>query len=329
MSFIKTKGHHFFSLFFLSASVFGFLVFVSPVVSTLLLGLQLNTVFTAPYIGFALTSLLFLFPKVPRLKPKDLFIPAILTFICILIFFYGATQIQVASNHDFLMRASSAQTTIIESLAGAHSQQIKLMIMLLLSLPFIFYSYFLFSIISVETPTTVYAYETLGAALGILSISLFLENLGFQATLILILVYALIGLFFTEGRQLYRRISSALLILLMFLAVFKNSWFEPQRDLHLISRDFHSQLSLSLISEKWTPYSKLQTIQINSPQDTRQIIALGDGTGIAEIPLTGSTRKPFLFPTLIHSLDPQAKNVAVLFAGAGTELVDLAQLFLH
>ncbi len=321
------------SIFFLSSTAFGLLVFLSPVVSALLLGLQLQIVFAAPLLGLALSSSLYLATQektgagVRTWKSSPL-IWALFFALSVLILFIGLTLIQRSMDQDMLSRIISPSEKTIETLSLSQPFSLRFLTFVLMALPFFFYGWFLFAALKLQKATFLFRYEMLGAGVGSISACLFLEQMGFISTLLLLLFGAGVALFLLSSK----RSSRGLVVLGVFslgsLILFSPQWFRPERNLHLVARDFQlKDRSLLKIKEDWTTYAKMTTLERGLGDHRRRVVALGDGTGLAEIPLANTQPRHLVLINLITLLKPQAQNVTVLFAGGGTELVQLSRFY--
>ncbi|AGH94341.1 hypothetical protein [Pseudobdellovibrio exovorus] len=313
-------------IYFLSAAIFALLVFISPVVSSLLLGAQLQSVFLAPLLGFALcTSLFLLFQKTSLRIPFGS--SAVLVFFSVLFLFLALVQTQLHFDQTFIANLSASnENPYLKFLFEQQIfERIRTAVVFFLLLPFFFYSFFLMSVLSKTTDVVkVYRQEVVGALSGTLLSVLILESLGFRSTLLFIftlIFIALLGLFRRKVFLVTVSICYALTLGILFL---KPAWVTPQRNIHLIVRDYQMKSKVDLIHEDWTTFAKVQTFDVEDPvRKNYSIISIGDGTGLAGIP---NIPLPFPITTLgkaTVALKPQADTAAVLFAGAGRDLRDL------
>lgn len=319
------------AIYFLSAAIFALLVFISPVISSLLLGAHLQSVFLAPLVGFALcTSLFLVFQKISLLRTLSripLGASVFLVFFSILFLFLALVQTQIHFDETFIANlAPSAENPYLKFLSEQQLfEQIRTVVVFFLILPFFFYSLFLMSVLSkTDNAVQVYRQEVLGAFAGTLLSVLALENFGFKATLICIFTLVLLALLALLRRKSLSAIAAICYTLTLSILLFKPTWVTPQRNLHLIVRDYNMTSQVQLVQEEWTTFAKIQTFNVQDPLRLNySVVSIGDGTGLAGIP---NVPLKYPFTTLgkiTHALKPQAENAAVLFAGAGRDLYDL------
>lgn len=324
-----------FALVAASAGVFGLLVILSPVISTVFLGTDILLILTAPYLGAALgaTATLLLYRATQfRFTPERQSVLLALNGFAIVGAFLSLTYLQVHLDKVLWESVSHDADVLIEHLISDEFRRYKFVGLFALALPFSIYGFFLVALIAQFNPLQVYKNELIGAILGTAVIAWVFETYGLKLSVAVVLASlacATVLLASSVGQKIVFTLLSV--SSLLFLA----SWpgWVPQRSLHLIARDFARSAKIQVLDEKWTTYSKVQTMQVGNSR-SRQFVAIGDGIGIADLaralPGNGNSdgvRRENIFVRSVRSLVPQAEAGAVLFAGAGSELVHLDALY--
>jgi len=121
----------------------------------------------------------------------------------------------------------------------------------------------------------------------------------------------------------FKRSSAGIITVIIFICV-PELW-HLQRNLNLVARDFKANAEVSVISTAWKSFAKVQLLNLHTNNYDNRVVAIGDGTGIAKVRPYKEPLRAFNLISVDLASYANPKKVAVLFAGAGPELIRLHQ----
>lgn len=319
------------SFFLLSLSIFTYQNLLGPTFSTLLTGLWQAWVAIPCFlgIGFGLWLSVTFFTKrfdsekTERLATHILFFSFIFAFLIL-------NHLSHKVDQELLSVASSLdQIKIIEKLTTPILINYVPIFLSLIALPFIFFGIILGCQFSrPQRAIKAYQLELLGLIAGSFLCLWLLEDQSWVAVVMALVGLSLSALIFYELSFTTTKIkilihcAPALLIFITFIS--NSSSWQLQRNLNLVTRDFHQRKNVQALATRWKSFAKVQLLETTQGLSRRKLISIGDGTGIAKF-FSYDTQNKDYYDLLTVNLASfsSPKKVAVLFAGAGAELIGL------
>lgn len=321
------------SFFLLSLAVFGYQNILGPVFSALLTGLWQAWVMVPSFLGISCGLLLsyyrgrILAAKSPRHEPQaepGTFSTAalVLSFAAVGIFLqwtYGNLDRQI------LEAAGSREASIVESLIGPIVSSQRLGIVLVLTLPFVFFGYILGMRLrkgpADVARTLIYEFAALaaGGTLAVAGLSLFSP----QAVLAGVLALAVAGDLLAQPPGIQRRWRLPALLLLPLLPL----QLDLQRDPHIVTRDFQKQRPVKILDTRWKSFAKVQLLDVQAKGIHYPVVSVGDGVGLAWVSVyTPDFRYSLRHGTAAAMAVNRPRKALILFGGAASEAVDLHRM---
>jgi len=173
-----------------------------------------------------------------------------------------------------------------------------------------------------------YAADLIGAATGCLAIVVAMETTAyaFSVTTPAIIATLAAAAYVLPGRKQAAAgaaCAALVLVALPSLPSYRNA-VEPSADPHFLVRDYNYKWDVREAWHRWNSFSRVGAVEIlrgDNPRHT--ILSLDDGAGMAWLnPYRENPESPLLHrPTLPALLRGPAKDLLVLFAGAGADLM--------
>lgn len=318
-------------VFFLSMAVFAFQSLLSPTLSTVFAGASLHLILAPAWLAFALAFLLWsLLPEKRRQQlslSSGLFcLSTFLTAAALPLSFFLIKHNQESLNQLLQVQAPLQQGTSIENLLATSYNNFLLPMTFCASLPFFFYGLFLSVILQTLPRKKLRIFlvtELGGLMLGMVTAAAILDFTGqWGMAACFCLGAGLVGtLFALQGLQKARQPLRSLVLLLAAAGFYYLPGFEPEMSLNLSAHDFHFHKQVTEEHRDWTSFAKVQTLTIQGADKSRQVIALGNGTGTARLdPIDQTLSSTPNLATVQISLAMQPQKILILFAGAGAEI---------
>ncbi|MBC7466507.1 MAG: hypothetical protein H7256_10990 [Bdellovibrio sp.] len=319
------------SFFILSLAIFTYQNLLGPTFSTLLTGLWQAWVAIPSFLGIGIglwVSLTFFrqssnLEKIERLCLHSLFYTFII--VCLLLAFFS-NQIDL-----HLISMAENKTYYIEELMNQVVQSYVPLLLFLVSLPFFCFGLILgvrFS--NINSAIVAYRIEIIGLLLGSLFCMWLLESWSWASVVVAIcsLNFAAVFAFEYSVNRIFKALLKSCVVPALALIGFINfsSLWVIQRNPHLIYRDFTQKLTINILDTQWKSFAKVQLAELVLGLNKSLAIAIGDGTGIAryqKYDMSDPTPSRRLTVDLVAAAQPAPKKVAVLFSGAGVEVVGL------
>ena len=173
-----------------------------------------------------------------------------------------------------------------------------------------------------------YAADLIGAATGCVAIVVVMEttNFAFSVTAPAIIATLAAAVYILPGRKWAATgaaCAALVLVVLPSLPSYRNA-VEPSADPHFLVRDYNYRWDVQEVWHRWNSFSRVGAVEIQHGDNSHQaILSLDDGAGMAWLNLYGENpERPHLHrPTLPALFRGPAKDLLVLFAGAGADLM--------
>lgn len=310
-------------IFLTSAALFGYLIIVTPIVSALLVSTPIYLIQAAPLFAMAISMLCLLFAKHKKTKNRES-IYNFLTHLTTVVSFIGLNYLQKYIDFEINAKTKVSDILIEQATLSANLQGCYLLAMLIISLPFIFYGLFIYSVLSnseVRSRHKLYAVEIFGIIFGSICASIALDYATLGIAIAYIYIFASLSVYFKPPWQIKHL--CMIFAFIAAVALFNVQIFEPNRDLNLVARDFRHNYDIKNIKTSWSTYARVDTLDIldASHNSINKILALGAGTGQARIYNPLNLREP---EYIVKALNP--KEALVLFAGAGADMIAAKKL---
>lgn len=318
------------SFFILSLAIFTYQNLLGPTFSTLLTGLWQAWVAIPSFLGIGLGLWVSLsvfrnssfLEKIERFGFHAVFYSFIIVSILLAFF----------SNHidRQLLALGKDGVGYIEILMLKVMQGYVPLLLFLVSLPFIFFGFILGVRFSKSvTAISAYRFELVGLLLGSLLCMGLLESWSWASVVIMISFLNFLALVIYEysvNQNIKRSFKYGLVPFLVLIGFcrFPSLW-NLQRDRHLVYRDFLQNAVINVLDTRWKSFAKVQLADSTIGENFKyHFIAIGDGTGLARYQTYDtSATVPNKWVTVDFVAAAEPKKVAVLFAGAGAEIVGL------
>lgn len=315
---------------FISGTVFSYHMLMSTYLSSTLAGQSISLLVAPTYFAFAIALLgSFLLRQVC----KSLELNFYLSFLTLLSFIFSILLINFEIKKlmsDILQLGSqkSSELHFLEFYISTFYTKYSITISILTSLPFLAYGLYFsnyFDDQQSNAPLKTLGLELMGGVAGVILSLILLNYLGWEKTFLSFFGLACVGsLVFFNAKKKY--IPFFLTLILLIVTLMSKNFISPVSNLHISGRDFSTKLKVELLRESWNSFSKVQTLKLNydfpGHRYSRKVISIADGTGHAQMP--GFHTSEFSITSEITTLF-KPKNVLILFAGAGYEIIKMSE----
>lgn len=319
------------SLLFLSLSVFTYQNLLGPTFSTMLTGLWQSWIVIPSFLGIGCgiwISITFLKNWFDLRKIESFFVQSVFySFICVFILLNV-----ISKNIDqqmFSFAASTARIGIIENLVSPVLIQYIPFLLLLVSFPFVLFGIILgIQFLNTSVALKAYQLELLGLIIGSVLCIWLLESQSWSTVVKVIVGLSLLSLLNQQIRFTKNKKTSILLctvaITIFFIFMNTTASWQLQRNLNLIARDFHQKNVMQSLATRWKSFAKVQLLKSVHGSSEAKFFSVGDGTGIATfLSYDKHSHEISDLVTVRLATFQNPKKVAVLFAGAGAEIIGI------